>query len=71
MGSVEFFDHLHAGAAVLGDLIDVGTLHESHADVGVPEAVGRAPPTITVEFQIQLVQNSVEHITRGRSENLI
>jgi hypothetical protein len=36
---VEFLDHLDAGAAVLGDLVDVGAFHETHADIGVAKAV--------------------------------
>ena len=39
---VELLDHLHAGAAVLGNLIDIRPLREPHADVNVAQAVGRA-----------------------------
>src|ERR1035437_9210004 len=38
VGSGVFFDHLNAGAAVLGDLINVRALHQTQADVGVPPA---------------------------------
>ena len=48
---VEFLDHLDAGATVLGDLIDVCTLHEPEADIGVPEAVSRARVAFAVLFQ--------------------
>ena len=47
---VVFLDHLDAGPAVFGDLIDVGPFHQAHTDVGVPQAVGRAAVAVTVEF---------------------
>jgi hypothetical protein len=36
---VVFLDHLHAGAAVLGDLIDVCAFHQAQADIRMPQAV--------------------------------
>src|ERR1017187_770265 len=48
VGSVIFLDHLNVGAAVLRDLIDVRAFHETQADVGVPQAVGRAGLSFTV-----------------------
>src|SRR5260370_38107835 len=41
MHGIELLDHLDAGAAVLGDLIDVRPFHQSEADVGVAKAVRR------------------------------
>jgi hypothetical protein len=35
---IEFTDHLHAGAAVLGNLIDVRPFHRAEADVGMAKA---------------------------------
>ncbi len=35
---VIFFDHLDAGAAVFGDLVDVGTFHQAQTYICVPEA---------------------------------
>ena len=35
VGRVEFLDHFNTGAAVLGDLINVRTLHQAQADIGV------------------------------------
>lgn len=35
MRGVELLDHFDAGAAVFGDLVDVGTLHQPHTDVGM------------------------------------
>lgn len=45
-------DHLHAGPAVLGDLINVGALHQAEADVAVPEAVAvrRWPSRSSLRF---------------------
>ena len=54
-------DHLDAGPAVLGDLIDVRTFHEPEADVGMTETVGRPAMALTVELQAFLFQNIVEH----------
>jgi hypothetical protein len=68
---VEGFDHLHAGAAILGDLINVGSFHQPHADVGVPEAIGRSAIAIAVELQLQVFQNHVNLVSRGLTENLI
>jgi hypothetical protein len=31
MSGIELFDHFHAGAAILGDLVDVGALHQAEA----------------------------------------
>jgi hypothetical protein len=42
---VEFLDHLDAGAAVLGNLINVGALHQAQADIGVAQAIGRGLPS--------------------------
>ncbi len=39
MGSVEFFDYLDAGAAIFRDLVDIGSLHQTEADVCVPQAI--------------------------------
>jgi hypothetical protein len=36
---VVFLDHLETGAAVLGDLVDVGALHQAQADVCMPQTV--------------------------------
>ncbi len=36
VGSVKLLDHLDAGAAILRYLVNVGALHEAHANVRVP-----------------------------------
>ena len=48
---VIFFDHLDTSAAVLSDLIDVGSFHQPHADIGVAKAVGRSAVAFAVELQ--------------------
>ncbi len=35
---IVFLHHLDAGVAVLGDLIDVGPLHQPETDIGMPQA---------------------------------
>ena len=57
---VMLLDHLHAGTAVLGDLVDVCALHQPKADVSVAKAVGRAAVAFSVEFQPFLVEDTVE-----------
>src|SRR5580704_1916163 len=46
--SVEFLDHLDASPAVLGNLIDVSSLHQTKADVGMPQAVARSQIAVAV-----------------------
>lgn len=52
MGGIEFLDHLDAGAAVLGQRVNVGPLHQAHANVCVPEAVGGSLVAVAIEFQL-------------------
>ncbi len=59
---VVFLDHLDAGAAVFGDLVDVGAFHQAQTDVRVPQAVGRSRPAFAVEPEIFLVQNRLEKL---------
>lgn len=47
VGDVELLDHLDAGAAVFGDLVDIGALHQAQAYVHVPQAVSGAPVAVT------------------------
>ena len=51
MRRVEFLDHLDAGATIFGDLIDVVTLHQPHANIGMAQAVGGARLFATVAFE--------------------
>ena len=60
MGGVKLLDHLDAGAAVFGDLIDVGAFHEVHTDVGMAKAVGHAPVPVAVELGAR--ENPVEQL---------
>src|ERR1039457_5663528 len=71
VGSVVFLDHLNAGAAVLRDLINVRAFHETQADVGVPQAVGRAGLSFTVFLEAFFVQDGVEELTVGLRKNQI
>src|SRR5882672_5740175 len=57
---VKLLDHFDAGATVLRDLINVGSLHQAHTDVGVSEAVCRAAVAVTVALQAKFIQNRVE-----------
>ena len=53
MDGIVLFNHLDGCAAVLGDLIDVGPLHEAHTYVCVPEAVGGAGFAVAVQFELR------------------
>src|SRR5579872_486441 len=52
---VEVLDHLDAGPAVFGDLIDIRTFNKAQADVGMSKAVEGAPLAFAIEFQIELI----------------
>src|ERR1700689_3063357 len=60
VGCVKFLDHLHAGPAVLGNLIDVGTLHEPEANKGVPQAVAGSYIAVAVELEFKFAENRIE-----------
>ena len=60
MRGVVFFDHLDAGAAVLGDLVDVRAFEEAQADIGMAQGVGGPPVAVPVEFELVLAQDGVE-----------
>src|SRR5258708_37026273 len=62
MGGVVFLDHLDAGAAVFGDLVDVGTFHQAQTYICVPEAVGRSGPAFTVQSEVFLVEDGLEKL---------
>src|SRR5258708_36409105 len=71
VGGVVFLDHLDAGAAVLRDLINVRAFHETKADVGVPQAIGRAGLSFTVFLEAFFVQDCVEELPVGLRKNRI
>ncbi|MEA3011603.1 MAG: hypothetical protein QOD42_148, partial [Sphingomonadales bacterium] len=56
----EVFDHLDAGAAVFGDLVDVGALHQAEADV--PQAVEGSALAFAIGLQSELVQERIEQL---------
>jgi len=57
---VEFLDHLDGGAAVLGDLVDVGAFHQPQADIGMPQRMGRPPLTFPVELHLEFIEHGIE-----------
>ena len=60
---VILLDHLDAGAAVLGDLVDVGAFHEPHTDIGMPQAVSSARIAIAVRLELRPFEHTVESLT--------
>ena len=61
------FEHLDAGGAVLRVLIEVGALHQSQANVCMPQAVRRARPAFSVDADLflQIVGSGVRHCALG------
>ena len=68
MSGIELLDHLHAGAAILGDLINVGALHKTHANICVAKAVGRPRIVVPVKLEIGALEDAVEQL-EGTSNN--
>ena len=62
MGGVVLLDHLDTGAAVFGDLVDVGTFHQAETYIRVPEAVGRSGSAFTVQSEVLLVEDRLEEL---------
>ena len=60
MSRVEPFDHLNARAAILGDLVNVGTFHKPHADIGMAEAVCSASVAVAIILEVGASENAVE-----------
>ena len=62
VGGVESLDHLDTGAAVFRNLINVGSFHEPHTDVGVSKAVGRTSVAIAISFQVGAIEYTVKQL---------
>src|SRR5438445_788395 len=60
VSGVKFLDHLHAGPAVLGNLIDIGTLHQPEANIGVTQAVTGSDIAVAVALQLEFIENGVQ-----------
>ena len=60
MRRIKFLDHLDAGAAVFGQGVDVCSIDQSKADVGVAKGVKCSDLPLTIELQIFLFENFVE-----------
>ena len=71
MRGVVILDHLDAGAAVFGDLVDVRPLHQAEADVGVAEAVSRPRLPLPVGLEVELVQQGVHQLALDRPEDQV
>lgn len=63
VGSVIFFDHFDTRAAVLGNLVNVGSLHQTKADVGVAKAVRRPALAVAIDLEVEFVENRVEKLS--------
>jgi len=70
-GRIVFLNHLDAGAAVLGDLVDVRALHQAQADVSMPQAIGSSRPSVSVQLEILFVENRIEKFTMGFREDQV
>lgn len=59
---VVFLDHLDAGAAVLGDLVNIRSFHQAQTDVCMPQAVSGSRSALSIESEILFVQNRLEEL---------
>src|ERR1039458_2556688 len=59
---IVFLDHLDAGAAVFGDLVDVRAFHEAETYICVPQAGSPARSFVAVKAEIFLFQNRLEKL---------
>ena len=66
---IVLFDHLDTGAAVLSDLVDVGTLHQAQADVCMPQAVRRARLALAVEAKLFLMEDGFKQLELPLGKN--
>ena len=71
MRCVVFLDHLDAGAAVLGDLVDICTLHQAQADIGMAQTVRGTRAALTVNAQVFLVKDGLEKFTLPLGKNQV
>ena len=59
---IVFLNHLDAGPAVLGKLIDVGTFKQARTDIVLAQAIGRSRPSVTVGAKLFFLKDRVEQI---------
>ena len=71
MGRVIFFDHLYAGPAVLGDLINVCAFKKAQTNVGVAKAVGRARIIVAIKLELRARENPIEELDVISGEDAI
>lgn len=68
---VVFLDHLDTGGAVLGDLVDVCTLHQPQADVSMAQTVCGTWSAFAVKAQVFLMKDGLEEFTLPLGKNQI
>jgi hypothetical protein len=71
MRGVEFFDHLDAGATILGDLIDVCPLHEPHADVSMTQGIGNAILAVSAHLEVCALKDAIEGLLMVVGDDLL
>lgn len=62
MNGIVFLDHFDRGAAILGQLINVGTLHEPLAYVIMPQRIESVGLAVSVELQIFGLENRLNSL---------
>ena len=62
MGCVVLLDHLDTRAAVLGDLVDIGTFHQAQTDICMPEAVRGPRLAFAIEAKLLLVEDRFKEL---------
>ncbi len=68
---VEFLNHLDAGTTIFRNLIDVGAFHQSHTNIGVPQAVRRTRIAVAVAFQAGPVKHAIKQLYVVSWENMV
>jgi hypothetical protein len=62
VGRVIFLDHLDAGEAVFGDLVDVGSFHQAQTNLCMPQTVSSSRSAFSIEPEILFLQNRPEKL---------
>ena len=57
---VEFLNHFDAGAAILGERVDIRALHEAHANVGVTQTVCGTFLAVAIKLELGAIEDAVE-----------
>lgn len=60
MNGIVLLYHLNARATVLGNLVDIRSLHQAKTDIGMPEAIGVTAISISIVLQSLFAKDRIE-----------